>query len=112
MLRKLMHIGLALAVIAGAGLTSVQPAEARGGRFAAGVAAGIIGLGVLGAYAHARDRAYYDGPYYRSRYYYRGGCYRGRERCWRTERDCWLDRYGERVCRGGTVRCHRPLICD
>jgi len=111
MIRKLIHLALALTVAIGLSLSSVQPAEARGGRVVAGVAAGIIGLGVLGAYAHARDRHHYGRPYYRSRYR-EGGCYRGPERCYRTERDCWLDRYGERVCRGGSLRCHRPLICD
>jgi hypothetical protein len=109
MIRKLLLSVMALALVAGSALVSAQPADARGGRFAAGVAAGLIGLGVLGAYAHARDRDYYP---YRPRRVYGDGCYRGPERCYRAAERCFYNRYGDYVCRGGGLRCHRPLYCD
>ena len=101
--KKLMHVMLALALVTGAVATSAQPAEAgRGGRVAAGVAAGIIGLGILGAYAHSRDR-----------YYYRDAeCYPGPEECGWTNRRCFINRWGDEVCRGGRWTCHRPTYCD
>jgi hypothetical protein len=101
MLRKIAHLSMAATFVAGIGAISVQPAEAgRGGNFAAGVAAGVIGLGLLGAYAHARDR------------YYAGGCYRGPSRCeWRPGR-CYYNDYGERICRRGYEHCYRPTYCD
>lgn len=91
---------VALAVVAGA----QQPAEAgryghhhhHDGGFAAGVAAGIIGLGVLSAYSHARGPACYSGP----------------ERCGWTDRHCFHNRYGDWVCRGGRYHCSRPTYCD
>ena len=89
---------VALAVVAGA----QQPAEAgryghhhHHGGFAAGVAAGIIGLGVLSAYSHARGPACYSGP----------------ERCGWTDRHCFHNRYGDWVCRGGRYHCSRPTYC-
>ena len=105
MIKKILHPLLALTLAAGIATVSVQQAEAgRGGRVAAGVAAGIIGLGILGAAAHARGDGYYDD--------YDDGCYRGRRRCHWEGRRCYEDRYGEEVCRGGERVCHRPLICD
>ena len=101
MLRKILHPLMALTLAAGMASVTLHDAEAgRGGRVAAGVAAGIIGLGILGAAAH------------RGGYYYDDGCYRGRLRCrWEGGR-CFENRYGEEVCRGGERVCHRPLICD
>ena len=110
MLRKCLLTLMALGLVLGATLSTATPADARGGRVAAGVAAGILGLGLLGAYAHARDRDYYR-PYRRYRHY-SGGCYRGPERCWRAPSRCHYDRYGDYVCRGGRLRCERPLYCD
>jgi hypothetical protein len=105
MLKKFLNSLMALALIAGVSASSIQPAEAgHGGRFAAGVAAGIIGLGVLGAIGHARDRDYYDAR--------DGGCYPGPEECgWRGRR-CFENRYGDYVCRGGRWTCWRPTYCD
>lgn len=102
MFRKLLQSLMALTLLVGVGAMSVKPAEAgNGGRVVAGVAAGVIGLGILGAYANARERAYYD-----------GGCYRGAPRCeWRPGR-CFYTEYGERVCRRGYERCYRPTYCD
>lgn len=98
MLKTLMNTGLALALVAGAGIASTQQAEARGGRTAGIVAGSIIGLGVLGAYAASRD------GYYRS-------CYPGRQRCDVVGQKCWYNRHGEYVCKDD-VRCYRPRICD
>lgn len=105
MIKKLMHALLALTLVTGLTAASIQPAEAgRGGRVAAGIAAGIIGLGILGAYSHARDRD----DYYRAR----GECYPGPEECgWRNRR-CFTNSWGDRVCRGGRWTCWRPTYCD
>lgn len=104
MIRKLTHAMLALALVTGAFAASIEPAEAgRGGRTAAGIAAGIIGLGILGAYAHARDR---------EEYYRDAECDPGPEECGWTERRCYTDSWGDRVCRGGRWVCSRPTYCD
>jgi hypothetical protein len=104
MFRKILHPLMALTLAAGMATATVQQAEAgRGGRVAAGVAAGLIGLGILGAAAARRDRYYYDDADY---------CYRGRERCHWEGRRCFENRYGDTVCRGGDYVCRRPLICD
>lgn len=103
MLRKLMQPLMALALAFGLVSSSMQPAEAhgRGGGVAVGVAAGLIGLGILGAAASARPaRAYSD------------GCYKGRERCGWTDRRCFINSYGDEVCRGGRYTCWRPTYCD
>ncbi len=104
MMNKLMTLGLVLALAAGTFMAHSQPAEARrGAAIAAGIAAGIITLGVLGAASHAR----------RGRYYYRdGGCYRGPRRCYRVGRRCWYNRFGDRICGRPRYRCRRPLICQ
>lgn len=105
MIKKLMQSAMALSLAFGVVAGSMQPAEARGGAgVAVGVAAGLIGLGILGAAANAGPRTYYhdDGP----------GCYRGRERCGWTDRRCFVNSYGDEVCRGGRYTCWRPTICD
>jgi hypothetical protein len=111
MIKKVMNALMALAMVSGMTLASAPNAEARyyrGGGFGLGVAAGIIGLGVLGAAAAARD---YDGPRYYSRYD-DGRCFRGRSECHWTNRRCFENDYGDTVCRGGRYLCERPLICD
>lgn len=102
MFRKLAHplMALTLATVA-VGAGSVQPAEAgRGGRAAAFVGGTIIGLGIAGAIASGRDRAYY------------GGCYKGRPRCEWVDGPCYYNKYGDYVCRRGYERCYRPTYCD
>lgn len=99
MLKKIAHMGLALALIAGASMTTASNAEAGGRRTAGIVAGSIIGLGVLGAYAASRD-----GGYSRS-------CYPGRQRCEVVGQRCYYNRYGEHVCKDD-VRCWRPRVCD
>lgn len=106
MIKKVMQSLMALALVVGVTASSIQPAEAgRGGRVAAGVAAGIIGLGLLGAYAHSRDR---DEYYHRSR----GECYPGPEECGWKNRRCFTNSWGDRICRGGRWTCWRPTYCD
>lgn len=104
MLKKITSLVMAVVTMIGLSLAVAEPAEARRGRnVGVGIAAGIIGLGILGAYAHARDR---DGSYHRS------NCYKGREECGWSNRRCFENRYGDTVCRGGVYSCHRPTICD
>lgn len=102
-IKKLMYAVMALTLVTGTVVASIQPAEAgRGGRTAAGVAAGIIGLGILGAYAHSRDREYYRDA----------ECYPGPEECGWTNRRCYVNEWGDEICRGGRWRCWRPTYCD
>ena len=97
--------------VAAIGVTP-QPAEAyrRGGAgLGLGIAAGIIAGAAVGGYAYGYP------PYYRySRSYaaYDNGCYAGPRRCVREGGYCDYNRFGDYVCRGGTVRCYRPTICD
>ena len=98
MMKKLMHAGLALTLLAGTSLATANTAAAdRGGRTAGIVAGSIIGLGVLGALA--------------SRPAYAHSCYPGRQRCDVVGQRCFYNRYGEYACRDD-VRCYRPQICD
>lgn len=100
MIKKLMSLGMVVALAAGVMAASAGEADARRGRgVAVGVAAGVIGLGILGAAAAANaGPRYYGGPAYYGyggpRYY---GCY--------TRRQCWYDRWGDPVCR-------RVRVCD
>lgn len=105
-LRTFLHPLMALTLAAGMAIATMQEAEAgHGGRVAAGIAAGIVGLAILGAAARSRGYYAYDD-------YDADGCYRGRRRChWRGRR-CFENRYGDYVCRGGRYVCRRPLICD
>lgn len=105
MMKKLMTALMAITLAFGAVSVQSTDAEARsrGGRIAAGVAAGIIGLGILGAYANARDRGYYHSS---------GECYPGPERCGYSQRRCWYNNWGDLVCRRGEYRCWRETICD
>jgi hypothetical protein len=101
-------IKLCVAALLAVALTipQIQQAEAgrRGAGVAAGVAAGIIGLGILGAAAEAeRRRHYHDGGY--------GGCYKGPRQCRIVGRDCYRDEYGDRVCEP-VRRCYRQTYCD
>ncbi len=100
--QRALHGLFALTLAFGAATVHVQPAEAgRGGRVAAGVAAGIIALGILGGYAHSRGRRYH-----------RAECFRGPRRCRWVRGGCWHDRYGDYICRRGYRKCWRPLYCD
>jgi hypothetical protein len=79
---------IAIAAAATLGLASVaapQPAEARGGRVAAGIIGGLALGGILGAAAAAHGPYYYGpGPYYYGPgpVYYDPDCYWTRQRFW------------------------------
>lgn len=108
MWNKMISAAMALVLAAGMTLATADQAEARRGYgVGLGVAAGIIGLGILGAAAHA-DR----GPRYYSRYDDGGYCYRGPRECRWTGRRCFENSYGDVVCRGGRYLCERPMVCD
>lgn len=101
--KRLAAVFLALTFAMGMVATMTTDAEAgRRGRVAAGVAAGIIGLGILGAAAEARERDYYE----------RERCYPGPEECGYRGRTCYENEYGEEVCRRGRYTCWRPTVCD
>lgn len=109
MLKKLSHAAMALTMAAGMSLASVPSAEAgRGAGIGLGIAAGIIGLGILGATAHADHHRHY------SAYDYDDGprCYRGPRECHWAGRRCFENRWGDTVCRGGRYVCERQTICD
>ena len=108
MRKQILNTALALTMAMGATLGTGQQAQAGNG-VGLGIAAGIIGLGVIGAAAAA-----HDGPYYGPRYYsrYDDRCFYGHRECHWTNRHCFENDYGDTVCRGGRYICERPLICD
>jgi hypothetical protein len=97
MLKKIVPALVAAAFAVGSTVATVQPAEAgRGARIGLGVAAGVIGLGVLGAYAR---------PY--------GSCYRVGGGCHWREGSCYINRNGDEVCRRGYKVCEPSrTVCD
>jgi hypothetical protein len=110
MLKKIMQSLMVLTLAAGVTASTFDQAEARRGRgIGIGIAAGIIGLGILGAYANARDR--YDYGRYGAYDDY-DGCRPGPERCGWTKRRCFENSWGDYVCRGGRYRCWRENYCD
>lgn len=101
MFKKIAMPLMAVLLAFGSFVALSEPAEARrGGRVAAGVAAGIIGLGILGAYAHSRERSHVR------------TCYEGPRECYWRDRHCFYNRYGDYVCRGGERVCSRRTVCD
>lgn len=102
-MKKLMSALLALTFVFGLAAASTTQAEAGGRGVAAGVAAGIIGLGILGAAADARA---YD------RYGYDDRCYPGPEECGYRGGGCFENEYGEEICRRGRYTCWRRTVCD
>src|SRR5262245_66585171 len=103
MRKRLVPALMAAALTLAVGTASSDPAEANRGRggTAAGVAAGIFALGVLGAYRYRNDG-----------YYYGAQCYPGPVRCHWVPGHCYTTYYGERVCRRGYERCGRVPICE
>lgn len=97
---KFMSMLMAAVTVLSMSFATVQPAAAGGRGVGVGIAAGIIGLGILGAAASAREREYGR------------ACYKGREECGWSDRRCFENRYGDMVCRGGVYRCYRPTVCD
>lgn len=95
---------MALTMALGIAAANVSTAEA-GHRHGVGIgiAAGIIGLGVGAAIANAHPRRHY---------YPVRECYPGPEECGWANRHCFVNRWGDRVCRGGRWTCWRDEICD
>ncbi len=107
--KSCLSSALALAVGASALTAAPQPAEARRGiGLGLGIAAGIIAGAAIGSYAYGYPRYYRYSRYYTAD----NGCYLGPRQCRRSGGDCYENRFGDTVCRGGTVRCSRPTICD
>ena len=103
-----------LALAVALSVPSIAPAAAEGGRgaaFAAGVAAGIIGLGILGEEAE-RERAYSQGNYGGDGYGYGPSCHPGPLECRTYDAPCYHNDYGEYVCPPPERHCFRREICD
>ena len=99
-----------LVMTAGMAFSAAPQAQAHDhGGVGLGIAAGIIGLGVLGAAASAHERS--DSPHVYSRYDH-DACYYGPRECHWTNRSCYENGQGDTVCRGGRETCERPLICE
>jgi hypothetical protein len=98
--------GLALVLAAGLLSASLAPASAdhydRGAGVAVGVAAGILGLGILGA-AASHDRPYYEGGAY---------CHPGPLECRTFAPPCFHNEYGDYVCPAPERRCFRRPYCE
>ena len=104
MLKTVTQIGLAAVIAVGAIAASPQPAEARrGGLIDGGIAAGLVAGAIIGSRAYAAP-GYYS--------YSSNGCYRGPRQCGYTSQRCYVNRYGDEVCRGGSYVCSRPVVCD
>ncbi len=103
MFKKFAQTTAAMTIALGFGIASMsQPADARGGRTAAIVGLGALGVLGLAAAANAGNRTYYNDRCYRVG----GGCY------WR-EGSCVINRYGDEVCRKGYKVCEpRRTVCD
>lgn len=98
-MKKIVLAAATAATLAVTTFAAPAPAEARGGRVAAGVGLGLLGGAIIGG-AIANSGGYY-GPGYGyygapAPAYYGGGCYLRRERFW--------DGYGWRV--------RRVQVCD
>lgn len=101
-MKLLFRLVVALCLVTAFIAAHTEPAEARRGRgaaFAAGVATGIIGMGIIGAVEAERR-------------YARGECYRGRRICEYVEPECYENRHGDLICPAPEKQCYRPLICD
>jgi hypothetical protein len=107
MMKTFMKTMIAVAFAVGIVFAQTQSAEAwyrhhhhhhHGAGVAAGIAAGIIGLGIIGA-AEADAHA-------------AGDCYRGPRVCEMVEPECHRNRFGDRVCPEPYRACHRRLVCD
>lgn len=96
-LNKTLTAIAAAAALTIAAVATPQPAEARGGRVAAGIIGGLAAGAIIGSLA-AQNRYYY-GP---SHYYGPGPVYY-RPHCWWTRERVW-DGYGWRL--------RRVRVCD
>lgn len=108
MIKKFINGLMAITMVVGLAISSAPQAEARGGHgVGLGIAAGIIGLGILGAASGA-----HADPYRSYSAYDDDVCYRGPRECHWTGRRCFENSWGDTVCRGGRYLCERPLICE
>ena len=73
---------VAAALLAGATVATPQPAEARGGRIAAGVIGGLAAGALVGAAVAGAPHYYGPGYYYGPGPYYGPHCWIQRERFW------------------------------
>ena len=109
MIKYFTSMMLAFALAFSAIAVSPAPAEARrGGGIGLGIAAGIIAGAAVGGYAYGYPRYYGYSRYYVAD----DGCYAGPRQCRRVGGFCDYNRFGDYVCRGGTVRCYRSNVCD
>lgn len=97
-MRKVILAVATAATLATTVLAAPAPAEARGGRIAAGIIGGLAGAAIIGGlatngygygYGYGPGYGYYGAPAYYAPGYADGGCYLQRERFW--------DGYGWRV---------------
>jgi len=73
----------AAATLGIAAIAAPQPAEARGGAWAAGIIGGLAAGAIIGsAIGHGPYYAYAPGPYAYNGYGGYGGCYWTRQRVW------------------------------
>ncbi|MFM7085351.1 MAG: hypothetical protein ACKOW3_10185 [Hyphomicrobium sp.] len=111
MLKKTLGLAI-IAILSASAFVSVSVDRAQaghGGSLAAGIAGGIIGFGLLSAYAHANERAYYRAYDYKP---YPEVCHQGPQQCGWVGRRCFENSWGEMVCRGGRWSCWRETYCD
>ena len=90
-------------------VVQTSQSQARKGRHAVGIAAGVVGLGLLGIAAEAEARrrgvpTYYGGYGHR--------CYPGPVECEYFERRCFYNEYGDEICPPPVRRCYRHEVCD
>jgi hypothetical protein len=110
MFKKITQALMALTLAFGMAVSTAPQAEAGHRGVGVGIAAGIIGLGILGAaanaghYGHHRTYSAYDDD--------DRSCYRGPRECHWTGRRCFENRWGDEVCRGGRYVCERQVICE
>jgi hypothetical protein len=94
-MRKTLMALAAVATLAVSAVAAPQAAEARNGRIAAGVAAGLIGSAIVGG-AIASQNGYYAPGYGPGYGYYGGPAYVAEPSCF-VQRQRFWDGYGWRV---------------
>ncbi len=107
-MRSWINPGLAFVLAGGLMTANVQPASADyyggGPAFAAGLATGIIGMGIIGA-ARSAPPPYYYGAYDDPR------CHPGPLECNTFAPPCYTNEFGENVCPPPARRCFRRPVC-
>lgn len=112
MFKKITLALMALTLAFGMVVSTAPQAEAGRRGVGIGIAAGIIGLGILGAAANANGYGHHRSYSYSSGYDDDRSCYRGPRECRWTGRRCFENRWGDEVCRGGRYVCERQVICE